>query len=411
LGGIGSFLSALTAIFFGVVAFGQSTVSSTQTGPTAAFGVTGDWFGLRTRMSDDGLTFAGTIDYDYSKNFVGGISTAKDASRELTNLGLTFTTDQILHWHGGTFFINLQDHEGSNGSRSLTGDAQLFDNQDAPRYIQFSELWYQQMLLDDKFRLKLGRIDANTEFGYVTNASEFLNSSYGSSPAILAMPTIPDNGVGANLFWTPNANIYVGTGAYYSNSSDQSLILSGHPNTVDPTAGGVFSIVEVGAKWNLGKSQLPGRIGIGGYDHNGEFKRFDGGTQSGEDGMYVVVDQTLWQPSASDSSRSIGIFAQFGLADPNVALMDEHIGTGFQWTGPIPLSSRSGDVLGIGPTWVQLSNQSTTVDRYELAIEGFYKLRITPWFDVQPDLQYIINPGGTGRPNALVMTVRVEIDF
>ena len=169
--------------------------------------------------------------------------------------------------------------------------------------------------------------------------------------------------------------------------------------------------MEVGAKWNLGKSQLPGRIGIGGYDHNGEFKRFDGGTQSGEDGMYVVVDQTLWQPSASDSSRSIGIFAQFGLADPNVALMDEHIGTGFQWTGPIPLSSRSGDVLGIGPTWVQLSNQSTTVDRYELAIEGFYKLRIAPWFDVQPDLQYIINPGGTGRPNALAMTVRVEIDF
>src|ERR1700722_10074714 len=215
---IRSFISALAPLFFtlsaqSTTAFAQNASTQNASPPNQAnpsFGITGDWFGSRTRMANDGLTFAGTIDYDYSKNFMGGLSTANDASRELLNLNATFTTDQLLHWHGGTFFINLQDHEGSDGSKSLTGDAQLFDNQDGPRNIQISELWYQQLFLQDKFRLKIGRIDANTEFATVTNASEFLNSSYGSGPAILAMPTYPDNALGANLFWTPSAHFYLG---------------------------------------------------------------------------------------------------------------------------------------------------------------------------------------------------------
>jgi porin len=392
-----------------VTAFGQTSILASQPSSTPTFGITGDWSGLRTRLAGDGLTFTGSIVYDYSKNFAGGISTANYASRELLNLGATLTTDQLLHWQGGTFYVNLLDHEGSDGSKSLTGDAQLFDNQDAPRYVQFYQLWYQQIF--GNFRAKIGRIDANTEFAIVNNASAFLNSSYGASPAILALPTIPDAALGANLFWTPIPHFYFGAGAYYSNRSDQSLILSGHPNTVDLTSGGIFSIVELGLKWNLGKTPLPGRIAFGGYDHNGQFKRFDGTAQSGEAGMYAMFDQTLWESSASNSNRSLGIFAQYSLADPHVALMDQHISTGFQWTGPLPFASRSSDILGLGPTWVQFSNQSPTIEKYELAIETFYKLQITPWLDIQPDLQYIINPGGAGRPNALVMTLRGEIDF
>jgi porin len=413
---IGPFLSVVATLSFrmaacSVTAFAQNAPPASQPEPAQSFGVTGDWFDLRNRMALDGLTVIGSVDYDYSKNFVGGISTANDASRELLNLSAKFTTDQFLHWHGGTFLIKLQDHEGSDGTQSLTGDAQRFDNQDAPRFIQLSELWYQQLFLDDKFRLKIGRIDVNTEFAYVSNASAFLNSSYGASPAILAIPTYPDAALGANLFWTPNAHFYVGAGAYYSNRSDQSLIFSGHPNTFDPTTGGIFSILELGATWNLGKAQLPGRIALGGYDHNGQFQRFSGSAQSGEAGMYTMSDQTIWQSSAANSNSSIGVFAQFSLADSHVALMDQHVGTGIQWTGPLPLNSRSSDVFGLGPTWVRFSDQSPAVNPYELAIEGFYKLQITPWFDVQPDLQYIINPGGTGRSNALVMTLRAELDF
>jgi porin len=54
-----------------------------------------------------------------------------------------------------------------------------------------------------------------------------------------------------------------------------------------------------------------------------------------------------------------------------------------------------------------------------LVIEATYRLRLTPWFKVQPDLQYVINPGAgiptpqspTPLKNALVAGIRVPVDF
>ncbi len=33
---------------------------------------------------------------------------------------------------------------------------------------------------------------------------------------------------------------------------------------------------------------------------------------------------------------------------------------------------------------------------YETALEWAYKVRVTEWLNIQPDVQYAINPGGTG---------------
>jgi porin len=52
------------------------------------------------------------------------------------------------------------------------------------------------------------------------------------------------------------------------------------------------------------------------------------------------------------------------------------------------------------------------VPRYELALEWSYAIQVTPWLKFQPDIQYIINPGGTGRvPNALVLGFEVGLTF
>ena len=78
-------------------------------------GISGDWLGRRSKLVDEGLTVSAAIYYDLSKNFTGGVSTARYASREFFDLDVTYTTDQLLHWHGSTFFFNLLDHEGTNG--------------------------------------------------------------------------------------------------------------------------------------------------------------------------------------------------------------------------------------------------------------------------------------------------------
>jgi porin len=377
-------------------------------------GVTGDWAGQRSKLAADGLTIAAGVYYDYSKNLQGGLDTAGDVHREFFDLDITLTSDQLLGWHGGLFFFNFLDHEGSNGTTRLVGDAQGFDNQDGPRSAQIYQLYYQQTFAQDQFRLTIGRIDSTTDFAYVTDGSAFLGSSFGYSPALTSFPTYPDPALGLALFWTPGNHFYAAGGVADANRSDRAGILSGDPYTVRPTGSGVFCIAEAGAKWTLGAVQVPGRFAIGGYDHSGSFERFDGTTQHGADGMYAVFDQTLWQQPASPGAatgRGVGLFAQYGRADSDISAIDQHIGAGFAWTGPIPTNARSTDVLGVGATYAHLSSDAHFVSDYELAIEAFYKLQITPWLNVQPDLQYILHPGGTGRPDALVTTLRVELDF
>lgn len=46
----------------------------------------------------------------------------------------------------------------------------------------------------------------------------------------------------------------------------------------------------------------------------------------------------------------------------------------------------------------------------EIALEWSYIIALAPWLRIQPDIQYIIRPGGTGRiPNALVLGFQAAV--
>ena len=56
--------------------------------------------------------------------------------------------------------------------------------------------------------------------------------------------------------------------------------------------------------------------------------------------------------------------------------------------------------------------QGSPASTYEIPIEFTYQVHVTPWFNVQPDLQYIINPSGVvGSHDALVLGLRTSINF
>ena len=238
----------------------------------------------------------------------------------------------------------------------------------------------------------------------MTNGFSFLGSSFGYSPAITSFPTYPDPAPAVALFWTPDESIYLSGGLFDANRSDRAGIFAGHPYAVDATNGGIFLVEETGFKWKLGAGGPPGRLAGGLYKHTGTFKQFDGNNQRGTSGVYAVFDQTVL-PAAG-----VSVLCRSGLANADISLIDQHIGTGMQWMGPIP-TARANDIAGLGSSLVHFSHDSGVARDFELAIEGFYKVQVTPWFNVQPDVQYIINPDGRPGRNALVATVRVELDF
>ena len=48
----------------------------------------------------------------------------------------------------------------------------------------------------------------------------------------------------------------------------------------------------------------------------------------------------------------------------------------------------------------------------ETVIEATYQISLAPWWNIQPDFQYIINPSGvSGSRNAAVFGVRTSIAF
>jgi porin len=125
------------------------------------------------------------------------------------------------------------------------------------------------------------------------------------------------------------------------------------------------------------------------------------------------------------SNRGLGLFGSVIYApDPRIQQMPFFFNAGVAARGIF--ESRPVDTLGLGLVYGQFSedlqdaqeveqllNPTIGIQNHETAIELTYRLYFakTAIF-LQPDLQYIIRPGGTGAiPNALVVGFQAGINF
>jgi porin len=123
----------------------------------------------------------------------------------------------------------------------------------------------------------------------------------------------------------------------------------------------------------------------------------------------------VWQ-SAADSSRTINLFAKIMGAPTNRNLIDFSFNGGVTVTAPLP--GRDNDQAGIDFGLGQVSSSVASLDRdegitargTEELIELTYQAQITPWLQLQPDVQYIVNPGaGIPDPSNPVQNLRNEL--
>jgi len=260
-------------------------------------------------------------------------------------------------------------------------------------------------------RIKLGKVDANTEFDHVNAAQEFLHQSAGSSATLFTLPTYPDPAMAINVFAKPHENLQLGFGVYNGSLANGTRTGDRGPGAVFPSADDLFLIGEIDASWTLARAHLPGRLGVGGWYSTNTFPRFDGGLATGTGAPYAFLEQTLWRANTSDDNdqRGVTLFLMYGDADPAIVPFDHNLGGGLAWTGPIP--GRASDIAGIGAQAVHFSSGYDARASCEISYEIFYRLQLKPALAIKPDLQYIANPGGKGTPDAVLLTVRFEIVF
>ena len=364
--------------------------------------VSGDWAGRRTSLARSGIEFTLTFTHDGSANLVGGVQRGA-ASRGLLMGQVSAVLERLSRLRGTRALLSYAVLRGSNGS-DFTGDIQAFSNIDAEPFAHLFEAWLEQPI-GGAGRLKVGRVDANTEFAVVGPAADFINASAGFSPSILGLPTYPDPKMSANLF-IQAAPWLAFSGGLYEGTFDAGA--DGATSVRDR-----FSIVQVDGTWKRMGRLAGGRLAVGRWHHSGLAGRLDGGFSMGADGWWATLEQRIAGADGTDAgpARGVQFFAKYGAAPAMLSVFRQHAMAGFLVDGGFRAGSE--DALGLAASYVDLSNVAeagTPLD--ETSLEVFYKVRPAGFMIVRPNVQYVINPSGNpGLRNALVATLRTVIAF
>ncbi len=331
-------------------------------------------------------------------NMRGGINTT-NATEYRGNLDLVLIADMeaLGLVPGGTFFLYGQNGHGRGITERHVGDMQGVSNIDAHDFMQVSEYWWEQSLFDGDIVFRIGKQDANAEFCVNELGGDYINSSFGLQPTV-PMPTFPDPAAGVTAFFTLTdwASLKLGV---FDGAADGRLW--GFSNTGD-----TFSLLEGDFVYDVIMEGLPTRCFAGIWYHNGQFDGTDGSsTYTGDHGFYTGIDQMVWVEDAdADAAQGLGFFAQYSWAPQDRNEIHQYVGGGLVYRGLLPC--RDDDTIGIGTGHAILS--PTLAADNETVLELFYKAQLTPYINVQPDLQYIASPGGVEQ-DALVAGLRFEV--
>jgi len=108
-----------------------------------------------------------------------------------------------------------------------------------------------------------------------------------------------------------------------------------------------------------------------------------------------------------------------GISDKRTNCIDGYAGFGIVYSGNLS-KHHYYDQLGLAVAAAHVGEklrsfrllQGESLDNWEIAIELFFRTRINSAFSMQPDLQYIFNPGfDSSLKNTFVAGIRTEIFF
>jgi porin len=367
----------------------------------------------------------------------------------LTDLALTIDLKPYFNAPGSVFARAYQIH-GRGLTGNNLGNLAPVSGIEATRTTRLFELWY-ELPLADRLQLRLGQQAAGTEFQVSTTAQLFVNATFGwpNLPAIVLPaggPTYPLGTPGARLKATPSDELSLLVGLYNGNPAGPGV---GDPQLRDASGtafrinDGAFVIAE--AQYHPGNSERDGTYRVGGWFSSERFpdQHFDTAGISlanpasngaprqhrHNTGIYGIVDQPVLRGDQEEGGATI--FARIMGAPSDRNLVDFYVDGGVAYAGPF---GRKDDRVGVGVGYTRIgaaargldadqarfTGQILPVRSEEIVIEVTYRLQLAPWWQLQPDFQYVFNPGGgildPARPgrrlgDAAVFGLRTAVTF
>ncbi|HSX13278.1 MAG TPA: carbohydrate porin [Chlamydiales bacterium] len=371
---------------------------------------------LRHQLAHYGITIASSYVTNLLGNPVGGKeqdfaydgSFGISANIDFTHAGLTgFNLYSAMAWR-----------TGDNLSREIDNQftvSQIYGSET----VRLAQLYIWQTLFCKRLTFKLGRLCAGDDFLSSPLYWQFVNNAFDGNPVSIffniPFSAYPGATWGAYVEGLPWDWLLIKAGVFNANTEIQKNKYHGVNFTFKSTNGVVW-ITEWCVRVNphCNDDGLPGNYKVGFYYLTGSRDQFSGNSERGDPGLYVLLDQTIYQP---DCCRSLTPFISFLWQPENRNLFPYFINGGLVYRGPF--ESRPKDVAAFGVVWGRYSPDLDRVQRKnhiepqiaEIVLELNYSIQLNQWMYVMPDMQYIIHPKGRDRyPNAWVLGAQISID-
>jgi porin len=362
--------------------------------------------------------FAALYTADLWRNASGGLRTG---SAYLDNLDLTLAVDGESAWgmKGISAFAYVLYTNDGRLSERLVGDAMTVSNIDAPAGLRLYEAWVQWTGGAKRpLSLRFGLYDLNSEFDTSESRSLFIHSSHGvghefgqtgkNGPSIF-----PVTSLGLRLAWelAPQWRL-------------QAVVLDGVPGERDhPDRSGIYLSSEEGMlgvaelQWSRGRVR---KLSVGYWSYTARFADVRSSEASSlprrrdNAGAYGELELGLKESDSGAAERSA--FVRYGVANGRINEFDRSVSVGVRSRELI--RSRHGSEIGLAFTRARISPQSRDAaamagvarEGYEAAIELTYRASINDWLTIQPDVQYIFNPGADSLVrDSIAIGVRFEL--
>lgn len=350
-------------------------------------------------------------------NAVGGLHTG---NAYIDNLDVNITVDgeEAFGVPGLELFANGLYNNGGRLSEELVGDAMVVSNIDSPYAVRLYEAWADwRPGGGGPLSMRAGFYDLNTEFDIGVSRQLFLHSTHGVGQDLAQVgplgPSIfPSTGLALRAAWeiARSGRLQLAAIDGVPAAPDSSPRERVH---LDSEEGALL----VGELQFLGTRVSKGLIGT--WYHTGTFNdildRDAPRSHHGNSGIYGLVDFRLggmWSEESSD----VTAFVRYGVVESRTNEFDQYLGIGVRGRGV--WTPRPADEMGVAVAIGRVSNAARGAaemagdlrDRYETAIELTWRAPINDWLTLQPDIQYIINPGTyQSARDALVVGMRVEM--
>lgn len=418
----------------------------------------GDPYGTRAAFARWGISTDVIYTGELLSNVRGGIRRGSLYGSKL-EANIAADLNRLLGLPGLSFYSNAFSlHQTKGISRNFVGNLNTISAIEAIPTTRLSEVWLEQKLWGGLVTLRAGQLAADTEFTIANYSLPFITSDW---PGILAN-NLPGGGSAYPLS-TPGIRLKV-------EPDKQNTFLFGMydgdpagrgPNPELRNRHGVnfrmkdpaFLIAEYQHRYNQGEKDtgLAGIVRLGAWNHLGRFDHLQkdavglplasplstngAARYRGEAGIYGILDQQLWRPEGGTADDGIAMFTRLMLSPSQHSMIGLFWDAGLLASGLVP--GRPNDKVGVTFLYAQLGRDVARFDREvlsqagryrpiatsELSFELSYVAQVVTGWTVQPNLSYIVRPGGGhARPqpngsylpppkNALVLGLRTTLVY